>query len=276
LNKLTNDQKKELRRREIPVYRRKNASSPPSWPDTPLPPTEKVAPQPPPPVCEFPPKPTPANDIQLNIDVANMFGKLNKTVPMTEMCKIPYVKREVLRILRVLAEKEDPPIVLNTMYLDRPKDKNPPFYLSLGMNGLCLNNCMLDSRASANVISLKVMKQLGLKTTRPYGNVCGIDSRRVKVLGVYEDVEVFLIDFPHISVLMDILVIDVPDAWGMFLSRTWSSALGGFLSMNLTHAYIPMGDGTYEILHNREKKDTHVMNLRGPSYVSEHYHDIPP
>jgi hypothetical protein len=135
---------------------------------------------------------------------------------------------------------------------------------------------MLDSGASINVISLKVMKQLGLKTTRPYGNVCGIDSRRVKVLGVCEDVEVFLIGFPHITVLMDMLVIDVPDAWGMVLSRTWSLALGGFLSMNLTHAYIPMGDGTYEILHNMEKKDTHVMNLRGPNYVSEHYHDIPP
>jgi hypothetical protein len=46
--------------------------------------------------------------------------------------------------------------------------------------------------------------------------------------------------------------------------------------MDLTHAYIPMGDGTYEILHNREKKDTHVMDLRGPNYVSEHYHDMPP
>jgi hypothetical protein len=95
-------------------------------------------------------------------------------------------------------------------------------------------------------------------------------------LGCVKDVEVFLIDFPHISILMDILVIDVPDAWGMLLSRTWSSTLGGFLSMNLTHAYIPMGDGTYEILHNREKNDRHVMDLRGPNYVSEHYYDMPP
>jgi hypothetical protein len=93
---------------------------------------------------------------------------------------------------------------------------------------------------------------------------------------VCEDIEVFLIDFPHINILMDILVIDVPDAWGMLLSRTWSSALGGFLSMDLTHAYIPMGDGTYEILHNREKNDRHVMDLRGPNYVSEHYYDVPP
>jgi hypothetical protein len=136
------------------------------------------------------------------------------------MCKIPYVKREILKILQVPAKKEHPPIMLNTLYLDRKRDKNPLFYLSLGINGLHLNKCMLDSRASINFISLKVMKQLGLKTTQPYGNVCGIDSIRVNVLGVCEDVEVFLIYFPHINVLVDILVIDVPDAWGMLLSRT--------------------------------------------------------
>jgi hypothetical protein len=179
-----------------------------------------------------------------------MFGKLNMTVPVTEMCKIPSVKREILKVLQVPTEKEYPPIILNTMYLDRPRDMNPPLYLSLGMNGLHLNNHVLDSEASTNVMSLKVMEQLGLKTTRPFGNVCGIDSWRVKVFGVCEDVEVFLIDFPHINLLMDISVIDVLDAWGILLLRTWSSALGGFLSMSLTHAYIPMGNNTYENLQS--------------------------
>jgi hypothetical protein len=112
--------------------------------------------------------------------------------------------------------------------------------------------------------------------TKKEDHVCGIDARKVEVFRVCEDVEVFLIDFPHISLLMDILVIDVPDAWGMLLSRTWSSTLGVFLSMSLTHAYIPMGDGTYEILHNREKNNKHVMDPIGPNYVSEHIHDVPP
>ena len=93
-------------------------------------------------------------------------------------------------------------------------DKNPHFYLSLGMKDLLLNNFMLDSGASTNVISLKVMKKLGLKTNQPYENVCGIDSKNVKFLRVCEDVEVFLIDFPHIIILMDIVVIDILDAWG--------------------------------------------------------------
>jgi hypothetical protein len=55
-----------------------------------------------------------------------------------------------------------------------------------------------------------------------------------------------------------------------------SQPLDVLLGMNLTHAYIPMSDGMYEILHNKENKDTHVMNMRVPNYVSEHYHDIPP
>jgi hypothetical protein len=76
---------------------------------------------------------------------------------------------------------------------------------------------MIDSGASTNVMSLKAMKQIGLKTTQPYGNFCGIYSKRVEILGVCEDVEVFLIDSPHISVLMDILVIDVLDVWGILL-----------------------------------------------------------
>jgi hypothetical protein len=184
------------------------------------------------------------------------------TVPVTEMCKIPSVRREILKLLQVPTEKEDPPIILNTMYLDRQRDNNPPFYLSLGMNGLRLNNCMLDSGASTNVMSLKVMEQLGLKMTRPYGNVCGIDSKRVKVYGLCENVEVFL--HFHINLLMNIVVIDVPDAWGMLLSRSWSAALGGFLSMDLTHAHIPMGDGTFEILYSREWAEKHVMDPNGP------------
>jgi hypothetical protein len=87
-----------------------------------------VVPPLPPPVHEFLPKPTPTeNKIQLNIDVATMFGKLNMMVPVTEMCKIPSVRREVLKLLNIPTKKEDPPIILNTMYLDRQRIITLPF-----------------------------------------------------------------------------------------------------------------------------------------------------
>jgi len=98
LNQLTEDQPKELRKREYLTYTRRNkASTPPSQPATPPPSIEKVVP-PPPPVHEFLPKPIPTNEIQFNIDVATIFGKLNMTVPVREMCKIPSVRREILKL----------------------------------------------------------------------------------------------------------------------------------------------------------------------------------
>jgi hypothetical protein len=36
--------------------------------------------------------------------------------------------------------------------------------MTLLINNKCLNNCMLDSGAGANMMSLKVMEKLGLKS----------------------------------------------------------------------------------------------------------------
>ena len=73
----------------------------------------------------------------------------------------------------------DPSIVLHTR--DPRKEDHPPFYVSLMIGDLLLHNCMLDSRSSSSITTKKVIQQLNLKTTRPYQNVCAMDSRLVKV-----------------------------------------------------------------------------------------------
>jgi hypothetical protein len=75
-------------------------------------------------------------------------------------------------------------------------DEHPPFFMTLLINNKCLNNYMLDSGAGANMMSLKVMEQLGLKVTRPYRNVCGFESRAITTHGVIENVEVCLGRYP--------------------------------------------------------------------------------
>jgi hypothetical protein len=224
LNQMDEDLKDKLRKKEILTYsRRKKVQAPPP------PTTKEVHPPPPPPVHDLLPQPAPSDEeLHLNIDVSPMMGKMNMSVPMVEMCKIPYVTKNVLKALRVQDEARDPPVILNTMYHGNQGEESPPFYLSLGINGFHLDNCMIDYGASTNVMSIKVLKQLGLKTTHPYGNVCGIDSRKVKVYALIEYVEVHLQAFPHMSLTMNIIVIGVPDAWGMLLSRSWSTTLWGF------------------------------------------------
>jgi hypothetical protein len=136
-------------------------------------------------------------------------------------------------------EPEDPPVILHAINYDKKNGGHAPFFITLVINDLLLHNCMLDSGASTNVMSLKVMNQLGLKITRPYRNVCGIDSRAIPVCGLIKDLKVSLATYPDISLLMDVVVIDVPDAWGMLLSRKWATTLGGSLQMDLSYATIP-------------------------------------
>lgn len=76
---------------------------------------------------------------------------------------------------------------------------------------------------------MRVMKQLEMQTTRPYRNVCGFDSKSIPVHGLMKDVKVSLATNQDISVLTNIGVIDVPDAWGMLLSRKWRASIGGQL-----------------------------------------------
>jgi hypothetical protein len=87
---------------------------------------------------------------------------------------------------------EDCPVVFQAMNQGRSNGGHVPFYIKLVINDLFLHNCMLHSGASMNVMTLKVMNRLGLKTTRPYKNVGAMDSREIKVCGLIKDVHVKL------------------------------------------------------------------------------------
>jgi hypothetical protein len=55
-----------------------------------------------------------------------------------------------------------------------------------------------------------VMEELGLEVTRAYHDLYSFDSRRVQCLGVIKDLVVTLFQLPMKSVVMDIVVADVP------------------------------------------------------------------
>ena len=56
-------------------------------------------------------------------------------------------------------------------------NKVEPFYMSLLIKGFQLNNCIIDSRASNNVISAKVENSLGLTLTRVNGTCYSMESK---------------------------------------------------------------------------------------------------
>jgi hypothetical protein len=67
-----------------------------------------------------------------------------------------------------------------------------PFYISLLVNGLVLHSFMLYLGSSTNMMTLKIMHELGLKISKTYRNMQTMDLREVRVCGVIKVLEVHL------------------------------------------------------------------------------------
>ena len=59
-----------------------------------------------------------------------------------------------------------------------------------------------------------------------------MDEREFDVVGIILNLHVKLAKYPDIDMVMDVVVIDVPDSWGMFLSIKWDATLGGYIQMD--------------------------------------------
>jgi len=144
-------------------------------------------------------------------------------------------------------------------------DSSPPFYTSLNIHDKVLHNCMMDSGAFHNLMPKTVMEELGLEITKTYHDLYSFDSRRVQSLGVIKDLVVTLFKFPMKSVVMDIMVVDVPPKFGMLLLRLWIKILGGMLHMDLTYATIPVFGGDHRKLYREARLDYIISDEADPT-----------
>jgi len=114
----------------------------------------------------------------------------------------------------------------------------PPFYISFHVHDKVLHNAMFDSEASHNLMPKAVMEKLNLDITRPYKDLYSFDSSQVKCLGLITELCVSLVQYPNKTILMDVVVADIPPKYGMLLSRSWGAKLQGSLQLDLSYATI--------------------------------------
>ena len=88
---------------------------------------------------------------------------------------------------------------------------------------------MLDSGASHNLMPKSIMDHLKLDITKSYHDLYTFDSKRVPCLGLIKDLVVTLAQIPMKSVVLDIVVTDIPPKFGMLFSRSFYCKLGGTL-----------------------------------------------
>jgi hypothetical protein len=70
-----------------------------------------------------------------------------------------------------------------------------------------------------------------------------MDSRNIMVCGIIENLEASLEQYPDVSFLMDVIVIDVPDAWGLLLSKEWINEMEGVFIKIFSYVIIPNVNG---------------------------------
>ena len=114
----------------------------------------------------------------------------------------------------------------------------PPFYISLNIHDKTIHNFLLNSGASHNLMPKAVMDDLGLEVTKNYHDLFSFDSRKVKCLGLIKDFPVTLTLASMKTMVMDVVVADIPPKFGCLLSRSWMKRLGGTLQMDLSYATI--------------------------------------
>ena len=146
-------------------------------------------------------------------------------------------------ILDSLNLQEERPMVVFGPYVEELDSSTPPFYVSLVIHDLLFHNCMLDSGVSHNLLPLLVMEKLGLQITCPYKYLYSFDSKRFKCLGMIKDLVINLAQIPAKSVVMDIVVVDIPSRFGIMLSRSWGTKIRGSIKLDLTYATIPVFGG---------------------------------
>jgi hypothetical protein len=128
----------------------------------------------------------------------------------------------------ITLQDENPAVILGPL-IEYRDDSSPPFYTSLNIHDKVLHNYLFDLGTSHNLMPKSVMDEFGLEITKTYHDLYSFDSRKEKCLGVIKDMVVTLFQLPMKSILMDVVVVDVPPKFGMLLLRSCIKIFGGTL-----------------------------------------------
>jgi len=173
-------------------------------------------------------------------------GKLKIVVPLLELAKHNVYRNQISKSLKISVNEDSVNVFDNQPELifgpgvngKTIKGEVPRFHVGLKIHDKILHNAMFDSGASDNLMPKSVMARLDLDITRPYKDLFTFDSSQVKFLGLIKDLCVSLVQYLAKTILMDIVVADIPSKYGMLLSRSWGAKLQGSLQLDMSYATI--------------------------------------
>ena len=125
---------------------------------------------------------------------------------------------------------------------------------------------MVDSGTTTNVMPLYVCRRLNAKYIPLDSQITQLDRTNVRVLGEMKDVLIRLSSNTSIYHIIDIVVSDIPYAYGLFSSRDCSQRLNGFFATDWSTLWFPKNGKSNQIKIGRERYLRHtMMELHDPN-----------
>ena len=84
-----------------------------------------------------------------------------------------------------------------------------------------------------------VCKNLNAQPKMCRTRIIQLDRSHVKVMGELKDVMIRLASNSKVHQVIDVIVVDIPEAYGLILSRDWSSKLNGYFATEWSHLWLP-------------------------------------
>jgi hypothetical protein len=170
---------------------------------------------------------------KIEYNIVEYLKKLKANMLVMDMCRIPQQKDFLLQAFKLvenpmrstekggnitLADLRNKPTV-NTCSEDRKgKPFVPLFLLTFEVFTRNLHNCLVESGASSNVMLLSTCKKLNAVPLKSDKHVIQVDKNQVKVMGELKDVMIRIATHPKFVQVIDIIVVDITEAYGLLLS----------------------------------------------------------
>lgn len=104
-----------------------------------------------------------------------------------------------------------------------------------------------------------VCSKLNIEPQKYVVNIVQLDRTKVQVLGEINSVTIRLSADPRVVQGIDILIVDIPEFYGLILSKDWSEKLHGYISTDWSHMWLPYKGKPNQIKIDREKHMTHIV-----------------
>lgn len=86
-----------------------------------------------------------------------------------------------------------------------------------------------------------------------------LDQSQVEVVGELNQVTIRLSSNPKVCQVIDILVVDIPEFYGLILRRDWSKNIHGYFTTDWSHMWLPYNGKPNQIRVDHEKHQKYIV-----------------